>query len=76
MAHDGYARSINPVHSSIDGDSIYAISLGDVRADMDLVGTLGARVVSEAINRVVYNVKSAYGYPSASEIEVESERII
>ena len=76
MAHDGYARSINPVHSSVDGDSIYAISLGDVRADMDLVGTLGARAVSEAINRAVYNAKSAYGYPSASEIEVESERII
>ncbi len=76
MAHDGYARSINPVHSSVDGDSIYAISLGDVRADMDLVGTLGARVVSEAINRAVYNAKSAHGYPSASEIEVESERII
>ena len=68
MAHDGYARSINPVHSSVDGDSIYAISLGDVRADMDLVGTLGARVVSEAINRAVYNAKSAYGYPSATEL--------
>ena len=27
MAHDGYARSIRPVHTSADGDSIYAVSL-------------------------------------------------
>ena len=26
MGHDGYARSINPVHTSADGDSIYAVS--------------------------------------------------
>ncbi|MBR3231214.1 MAG: P1 family peptidase, partial [Lachnospiraceae bacterium] len=30
MAHDGYARSIRPVHTSVDGDSIYAISAGDL----------------------------------------------
>ena len=47
MAHDGYARSINPVHTSADGDSIYAVSVGDVVADQDLVGALGAEVVSE-----------------------------
>ena len=28
MAHDGYARAIRPVHTSADGDSIYAVSLG------------------------------------------------
>ncbi len=29
MAHDGYARSIRPVHTTADGDSIYAVSVGD-----------------------------------------------
>ncbi len=33
MAHDGYARAIRPVHTSSDGDSIYALSVGDVKAD-------------------------------------------
>ncbi len=28
MAHDGYARAIRPVHTSSDGDSIYALSVG------------------------------------------------
>ena len=68
MAHDGYARSINPVHTSADGDSIYAVSLGDVQADQDLVGTLAAEVVSEAITRAVLSAESAYGFPAAADL--------
>lgn len=68
MAHDGYARSINPVHTSADGDSIYAVSVGDVAADQDLVGALGAEVVSEAIIRAVYNSEGAYGLPAAADL--------
>ena len=68
MAHDGYARSINPVHTSADGDSIFAVSVGDVAADQDLIGTLAAEVISEAITRAIIASDSAYGYPSASEL--------
>ena len=67
MAHDGYARSINPVHTSADGDSIYVVSIGDVSADQDLTGALAAEVVSEAIKRAVLNAESAYGYPAAKK---------
>ncbi|OUM60257.1 hypothetical protein PIROE2DRAFT_63271 [Piromyces sp. E2] len=68
MAHDGYARSIRPVHASVDGDSIYAVSVGEVKADQDLVGTLAADVVSEAILRAVKNAESAYGFPAAKDL--------
>ena len=68
MGHDGYARSIMPVHTSFDGDSIYAVSAGDVRADQEVVGTLAAEVISEAIVRAVQNAESAYGFPSAREM--------
>lgn len=68
MGHDGYARSINPVHTSADGDSIYAVSVGEVAADQDLVGALGAEVISEAIIRAVSSADSAYGLPSAKEL--------
>ena len=68
MAQDGYARSIHPVHTSVDGDSIYALSCGDLAADQDLVGTLAAEVVSESILRAVRSASSAYGYPSVSEV--------
>ncbi len=68
MAHDGYARSIRPVHTSFDGDSIYAVSVGDIKADMDVVGTIAAEVMSEAIIRAVRSAVSAYGHPASGDI--------
>ena len=73
MGHDGMARSINPVHTSADGDTIYAVSTGNVEADQDLVGALGAEVLSEAILNAVKNADSAYGYPSASSLGLTGE---
>ena len=71
MAHDGFARSIRPVHTSADGDSIYAVSVGDVSADQDLVGTLAGEVMSEAIIRAVESAESAYGYPGLGSWKME-----
>ncbi len=68
MAQNGYGRSIRPVHTSADGDSIYAVSVGDVNADQDLVGTLAADVVSEAILRAVRGAEGAFGFPAAGEL--------
>lgn len=70
MTHNGYARSIRPVHTSMDGDSIYAMSVGDVPADKDMVGTLAAQVMSEAILRAVLNVDSAYGLTAAKDLHI------
>ena len=69
MGQDGMARAIRPVHTSADGDSVFALSVGDVETDQDLVGILGAEVVSEAILRAVQNAESAYGYPSLSDLK-------
>ena len=69
MAHDGYARSIRPVHTSADGDSIYAVSVGEVKADRDVIGALAAEVISEAIKRAVKSADSAYGFPSAGGLK-------
>ncbi|MBQ9249796.1 MAG: P1 family peptidase [Oscillospiraceae bacterium] len=68
MGHDGFARSIKPVHTSYDGDSIFAVSVGDVKADQELVGTLAAEVISEAIIRAVESAESAYGFPAARDL--------
>ena len=68
MAHDGYARSIRPVHTTADGDSIYAVSVGTASADQDLTGALAAEVMSEAILRAVKSAESAYGYPGLGNL--------
>ena len=70
MAHNGYARSIRPVHTTADGDSIYAVSVGEVAADQDLVGTLAAEVMSRAIVRAVECAESAYGFPARKDLEL------
>lgn len=68
MTQNGYARSIRPVHTTADGDSIYAMSVGEVLADQDMVGTLSAQVMSEAILRAVMSAESAYGFISAKDL--------
>ena len=68
LAHDGYARSIRPVHTSVDGDSIYAVSVGEVQADQDVIGILAAGVISEAITRAVSSAEGAYGYPALRDL--------
>ncbi len=69
IAHNGFARSIRPVHTSADGDSIYALSVGNVSADQDLVGTLAAEVMSKAIVRAVNSAETAFGYPAAADLK-------
>ena len=49
MASSSLARVINPVGTTGDGDSVYAVSIGDVPSDVNLVGTLACRAVGEAI---------------------------
>ena len=53
MTRNAYARSIKPVGTLADGDTIYAASVGEVKADLNMIGTLASEVMSEAIRRAV-----------------------
>lgn len=68
MTHNGYARAIRPVHTTADGDSIYALSLGDVKGDVNVVGALAARAMERAILRAVETARSAYGLMGWEEL--------
>jgi L-aminopeptidase/D-esterase-like protein len=57
MTRNAYARCINPVGTMADGDSIYACSVGDVVSDVNLVGTLSAKVMQKAILKAVEAAK-------------------
>lgn len=61
MAHDGYARSINPVHTISDGGRIFALSTGkvlSVRADVSANGVIAATVMAHAVARAVVQAES------------------
>ncbi len=54
QARNGYARSINPVGTLADGDTIYVSSCGStVKADVNMVGTLAAEVMAKAIEDAI-----------------------
>jgi L-aminopeptidase/D-esterase-like protein len=55
MAHDGFARAINPVHTMTDGDTIFALGTGASgrAANITLLGALGAEMMALAIVRAV-----------------------
>jgi L-aminopeptidase/D-esterase-like protein len=71
MAQDGVARAIRPAHTQYDGDTIFALSTGGKKADLNLVGAYAAEAVAEAILRAAQQAQSAGGLPSGSEIMLD-----
>ena len=69
MSHNGFARTIKPVHTTLDGDSIYAMSVGDIKANLDAVGSIAAIVMGKAINSAIINTESAYGFKGYNDIK-------
>ena len=58
-AHDGFARSLVPSHTPVDGDLIFAASSGEKKladpvADQFLLGHAAACVLARAVARAVY----------------------
>lgn len=55
MAHDGLARSVNPVHTMGDGDTLFALATGASgrAAGVTLLGALAAEVTARAVLRAV-----------------------
>jgi L-aminopeptidase/D-esterase-like protein len=60
VAHDGLARSINPVHTMSDGDTLFALGTGKAGrpAGMLLLSTLAAEVTARAVVRAIMAAKS------------------
>lgn len=53
VTHDGYARAIRPVHTQMDGDTIFALATGRVDADVNFIQLCAA--ASEVMARAIYN---------------------
>lgn len=71
MAQDGVARAVRPAHTQFDGDTLFALSTGGKKVDINLVGAYAAEAVAQAIVRAARQAQSAGGLPSAAEIKVD-----
>jgi len=65
IAHNGYARTIEPVHTSADGDTIFVLATGEVEAAPDCLGALATEVMGRAVNQAARSAAPAYGLPAA-----------
>ena len=63
LAGLGMARTIYPVFTMYDGDTIFALSLGEARADLNTLGIAAAEAVAQAVVRAVKNAPSMGGLP-------------
>ncbi len=74
MAHDGYARAIRPVHTPLDGDTVFvlatgAIPLADPVGDLARLGMLAADCAARAITRGVYEAAALAGWPAYRDLK-------
>jgi len=70
MAHDGLARSIDPVHTAADGDTIFAAATcsGDTQVDVTTIGVAAAEAMVRAVHRAVLTATSIPGYPAYRDL--------
>ncbi|MGY6272550.1 P1 family peptidase [Achromobacter denitrificans] len=67
MAHDGLARTINPIHTMLDGDTLFALGTGasGKTANVMLLGVMAAEAMAIAVQRAVLSARALEGYPAA-----------
>ncbi len=72
MAQDGFARAINPSHTPVDGDTIFAIGTGTTTAHAETwaIGALAADVMAMAVVRAIMQAESIPGYPSYRDMRI------
>ncbi|MFM2119290.1 MAG: hypothetical protein RL722_758 [Pseudomonadota bacterium] len=71
QAHDGLARSIQPVHTALDGDTVFALATGGASAPSlsgPVLGALAAEVTARAVVNAVLHAQGLPGFPAARDI--------
>lgn len=68
IAHNGYAKTISPVHTSADGDTIFVMATGKVDVNPDSLGALATEVMARAIMDAGRSAEAAYGLKSSRDL--------
>ncbi|MHB9150455.1 MAG: P1 family peptidase [Thermoleophilia bacterium] len=68
MTHDGFARAISPVHTPVDGDAVFVLSVGGRESNVFQVGAAAADTAAAAIRRAVILARGLPGVPALAEL--------
>ncbi|MBI5879980.1 MAG: P1 family peptidase [Chloroflexi bacterium] len=75
MAHDGLARVLRPAHLPMDGDTVFALSLGAQTADLGRVGAVAADVLADALLAAIMAAETLKGIPSARDLQASNTQL-
>jgi L-aminopeptidase/D-esterase-like protein len=64
----GFAQALSPPHTAVDGDTLFCLSVGDVRADLTGLGLAAAAAVAGAIGRAVRAAETLPGLPASRDL--------
>ena len=56
VAHNGYAKSITPVHTGLDGDAIFSLATNQVDCSMQLAEYYFPKVMARAVANSIYSL--------------------
>lgn len=70
VAHNGYARAISPIHTTLDGDTIFSIATGEIESSIDVIANIGSEVMQEAIYKAIESSESVGGLISFKDLEL------
>ncbi len=68
IAHLGLGKVISPLHTTFDGDLVFALSLGKKKADVNTMGLLGEVALIESVKRAVTKAKGFGILPAYQDI--------
>ena len=68
MAQNGVVRCIRPAHTMHDGDTIFGLSIGKKKANINIVGAFAAQAVQIAILNAIYHASSLGGVPALEDL--------
>jgi len=71
MAHNGFAKSIFPIHTPHDGDTIFTLATGEIETDITLLGSIASEVVEKSVISAIKNASKTNNILSYNEINLK-----
>jgi L-aminopeptidase/D-esterase-like protein len=75
IAHSGLAKVISPLHTTFDGDLIFALSYGKKNGDVNTIGLLGEVALIESVQRAVTKADGFGVIPASATVPGNSNKV-
>ena len=72
MAQNGLVKVIRPIHSTYDGDVVFALSTGEEQVNLNVIGAMADGAIREAVKRAVIFADGMGVLPTSRKIREET----